>query len=351
LNETTRVLVVGAGRRVQNNFLPALQYLRPDFECVGIHSRTPDRLLPVAERWKVPAIFNLQDVDFTDVQAVAISVPTAQNAPVLEKVAQLAPHVSIVIDTPVVWGRREVGACARELRRFPKVLVTEDYMNFPSFTLLRRAVSEGLIGTLQATTLNNIGYYYHGLALIRSFSGFSKATRTWKGGVGGLSTVTGYKFPGGYQACVIGPYRQHAVGGIMLEGSRGILSDYPSDLKFSKPDRPVYILNRIESEGATVGFTIAGTEDRYTVDLPEMNAMRSMPLDDTSDLNLERGWGLMQVFRALRDPSNFNNSYGPKNAFYDSFVSRLAERGVFRFDPLTLVGSDTLTAATSLLAR
>jgi hypothetical protein len=307
--------------------------------------------LPITEKWEVPAVHRLEDADFSAIDVVAISVPTAQNAVVLSKLIQIAPHVTIVIDTPIAWSRSEFIACSRLLSKFSKVLVTEDYMNFPSFTLLRKAAMDGLIGSMRATTLNSIGYLYHGLALIRSFADFAKASRTWKGDAGWISKVVGYGFSDNYRGCVIGPYRQQTGSGIMIEGSKGALSDYPGDAKFGTPDRPVHILNRHESEGRTTGFSIAGVEDRYSVDLPEMTAMHGMPFADKSDLNLQRGSGLMQVFRALNDPANINHRYGYKNAFYDSFVSRLAGRPMFKFDPMTLVGSDAVTAAASFLGR
>ena len=45
-----------------------------------------------------------------------------------------------------------------------------------------------------------------------------------------------------------------------------------------------------------------------------------------------------------------NAIYGPENAYYDGFVSRLATRGLFRFDPMRLVGLD-LVDGFDMLAR
>jgi hypothetical protein len=59
-----RVLLVGAGRRIQNNYLPALSCLTDCFEISGIHARTYEKLAPVAERWGVPAVASLEEFDF-----------------------------------------------------------------------------------------------------------------------------------------------------------------------------------------------------------------------------------------------------------------------------------------------
>jgi hypothetical protein len=350
LNKPLGVLVVGAGRRVQNNFLPALRVLQPDFECVGVHSRTRETLDPVARRWDVPPIYDLESLDFSRVHAVAISVPTVQNAVVLSKLALLAPDVTIVVDTPVAWTPRELAACSRVIGKFPRVFVTEDYMNFPSFSLIRKAVGEGLIGKLRSVTLNGTGYLYHGLALIRSMNGFGRAMQTWRGFGKGLTTFTGYRFAEGYRACVIGPYRASYGQGILVEGSTGFISDYATDSKFGSSAKPAFILEPLVP-GRSAGFALTGTSGRYVTNTPEMEAMLEMPFEDKSDLNLQRGAGLMRVFQSLLNPADLNNHYGFSNAVYDSFASRAAQRGILPIDPFALFGSDVIRAGSPLLKR
>ncbi|MGD0730439.1 MAG: Gfo/Idh/MocA family oxidoreductase [Terracidiphilus sp.] len=338
-----RVLLIGAGRRIQNNFLPSLKCLDERFEVVGIHSRTAERLQPVADRWRVPAVLSLDDVDFSAVDVAAISVPTLQNSFVLDKLRQVAGNVRIVIDTPMAWTPGEYTAIRRSIPYFKQMIVAEDYMNFPTFALLRKAVNDGLIGKLQTVTLNNIGYLYHGLALIRSFSGFKAARRTWSRSAGWYSKIVGYDF-GSYKAVVVGPYRRHSAGGITIEGSQGILTDFAYDAGVPDPGgRPTYLLKtRRETSGLLTGISLENAGEGYSVELPDISKMAAMGIADTSDLNLQRGCGLMHVFRALLEPENINNLYGPENAFYDSFVSRLAGKGLLPVDPFTWFGSDAM---------
>jgi len=342
-----RTLIVGAGRRVQNNFLPALRCLERDFEVVGLHSRTAERFLPVAERWSIPPVHQLSAVDLSGIDVVAISVPTAQNAAVLRQLVPHAGNLSIVVDTPVAWRPKQLAEIVPLLRQFKRVVVTEDYMNFPQFALLRRAVLDGLIGTLRGVTLYNVGYQYHGLALIRSFKGFPRARRTWQHKVGTFTNVVGYDFGNDYRAMVVGPYRRHTSGGITLEGSNGILTEFPGDAVVGEAGKtPVYTLTARRKNDLIDGFFIDGTERKYETDLPDIKKMAAMDFQDKSDLNLLRGCGLIEVFNSLGEDPNINQAYGFKNALYDSFISRAAAKGLLPIDPLAWFGADIMSVVT-----
>lgn len=328
-----RVLIIGAGRRVQNNFLPVLEYLSASFEVCGIHSRTPATLNPVAERWLAPAIHTLEAIDLSKIDTVVVSVPTSQNATVLRRLQARAPGLDLVIDTPIAWNGVEQAETAPLLKAFRSVTVTEDYMNFPRFSLIRQVVRSGLIGELKRITLNNIGYLYHGLALLRSFVGFGAVVDAWSKRVGHNAVIVGYEFADGFSATVVGPYRRHTTGGIVVEGTAGVISEFPFDQQAATAAKPVYLLSRIATDGLLSGFEIRGPSQLVSLDLDAMRQMRRMPFTDKSDLNLERGCGLIDVFRALIEPHNLNHDYRVEDAFYDGFVSRRAEAGERPLDP------------------
>ncbi len=343
------MLLVGAGQRVQNNFLPVLRVLGAHFSVLGVHARTAANLQPVADLWGVPAIASLAGPEVKNADVIAISVPTGANEAVLQALRPYAARLTIVIDTPIVSGRRELAAAGPLLAQFKRVVVTEDYMNFPAFALVRQAVAQGLIGEPRALTLNGIGFAYHGLALIRSFAGFEPAARTGRRKIGASATITFYKFKRGYSACVIGPYRRGTLGGLTLEGSQGVISQFADDLSRATESRPVYLLAPCFSEGYLSGYRIEAGEKSLEICPPELAAMRALPFADKSEHNLQRGCGLAAVFRSLLgdddDPATrLNLAYGAENAFYDVFVSGLADRGFLPFDPLTWIGRDVMTA-------
>jgi hypothetical protein len=331
-----RVLIVGAGRRVQNNFLPVLT-CDDEFEIVGIHARRKEPLDEVCARWGVKPVYDLEGFDFRGIDVVAISIPTNANAKILGLLAKAAPHVTIVIDTPIAWNLGELRKIYPLSKKFAAFVVTEDYMNFPTFALMRDAVQDGLIGSVQAVELRNIGYLYHGLALIRSFAGFRRPVFARASGTRAGKTAH-YRFASGMTAFVEGPYRQMD-GSITVRGSQGVISD-TQELGVIEPD---YILSlERDSDGRLCGAAIhhAGAPDRVVLrrDFPLIKQMAQLDFADKSDLNLLRGCGLHQVFRSILHPDKINSGYGPGSAFYDGFISRLAERGIFRFDPFAAVG-------------
>ena len=153
---------------------------------------------------------------------------------------------------------------------------------------------------------------------------------------------------------VVGPYRSHRTGGITIEGSKGILTDFASDEAFANPgSSPIYVMNYERSQDGAIrhiSLNEAGKEasTHYAMDLPELIAMQAMDFPDKSDLNMLRGCGLLNIFQAFREPGNINNFYGPANAFYDSFASRLAQRGWLPMDPLVWFGSDCVALLRTL---
>jgi hypothetical protein len=278
------------------------------------------------------------------VDVVAISVPTSQNATVLRQLVNHADQLDIVIDTPIAWSGAEHAEIAPLLARFKRVTVTEDYMNFPRFALVRETVRRGVIGELRSVTLTNIGYLYHGLALIRSFVGFDRAKTAWSRKIGASVSVVGYEFDGGFSAAVVGPYRRHVTGGILVEGSRGIITEFPIDRDFVAHGRQTYVMSRTTHDGHLSGFAIQGGGHEASIDLPFMRQMRAMNFPDKSDLNLERGCGLIEVFRVLIDFRNLNSGYSAEEACYDSFASRRAESEERPLDPFAQSSVRTWTA-------
>jgi len=319
----SRVLLIGAGARAQNNYLPALKVLESEFELVGIHSRTAEKLRQVAEVWNVPAIERLAEVDFRKVDIVAITVPTSQNANVLSQLLEYAHHLSLLVDTPIARTTAERMSTCRLLDQFKYVAVSEDFMNMPQFDLLRRFVESGLIGKPAHLIQNGTGYLYHGLALIRSFVGFAPVADFWQKNLNAYSPIVNYSFQNGFQSTVIGPYRRLVSNAVSLEGTDGLVSEFMIDKRYH---RPFYHLATRRRGKVISGYTIEGNGASFSIELPEIDMMMSMNFKDKSDLNLIRGWGLANIFKSFRQ-TNLNNAYGHRNAYYDHFVSKNAGRG------------------------
>jgi hypothetical protein len=354
------VLLVGAGYRIANSFLPTLWTLRDRFTVIGVHAPSATRRDPLAALWGIPPVASLEGPEALAADVVAISVPTPQNAAVLSALLPHAARLRLVVDTPGASTLRELAALAPLLARFKSVAFTEDHMNFPVYALLRRAVARGLIGEPRSLTLFHTGYRYHGLAILRAFAGLRPVARGWRRRVGAWTTVVGYQFHGGFEGCVINPYhRDQPDGGLILEGDSGIVTAFPADLEMASPSRPVYLIKQRHQGGLLSGYAIEAGSRSLDLDLPGLASMREMPIGDKSDHNLRRACGMANVFRSIREPeadpeTRLNAAYGWKQALYDSFASRLAEGGRLPFDPFTLASGDfmsVLVPASRLVAR
>jgi hypothetical protein len=257
----------------------------------------------------------------------------------MEQLASQAWRLTLVIDTPIAFNRKELAVVTPLLQKFRRVAVAEDYMNFPHFALIRKVVREGLIGKPLAATLYNVGYAYHGLALIRSFVGFRSAIRSWRNPVGAFGRHVNYRFADGFRAFVIGPYRREGNGGIIVEGSRGVITEVASDRIGGDPmHRPIFRISKIYHNDFVSGFSVDdGARRLDRIDNPEIAMMREMDFADKSEFNLLKCCGLIAVFRSLIEPDPINSNYGYPNALYDSFAARLADRGRLIFDPLVLI--------------
>jgi hypothetical protein len=220
------------------------------------------------------------------------------------------------------------------LAKFKSVLVTEDYMNFPEFELARRAVAAGLIGRVSHVTLNGLGYRYHGVALLRSFAEFAPVRSTRRRSLGGGATAIDYRFRGGLTGCVTAPYRRDS-GDFRIEGETGIIVGAPGGQVADTPDGSTHVMqfNRVDGVLTSVGLA------SHEIALPEIAMLMKLPFSDKSEINLRRSFGLMQVFRSMRE-DNLNRRYGFRNALYDSLISRAADKIPLLFDPTTYAGTN-----------
>jgi len=333
-----RIGVIGAGRRGQGNFLPALMCLCGEFPVAWVHSRTRERLRDVASCWDVAPAERLDDETLAGVEAVAISVPIDQNIPVLKSLEPHASRLTIVIDTPVTQSVRDTLTCAKLLAKFKQVVVTEDYMNFPEFELARRAADGGLIGSVSHIQLNGLGYRYHGLALLRSFADFAPVRSTRRRSLGGAATAIDYRLRGGLSGTVIGPYRRDS-GDFRVEGASGAVVGSPGGLPPDVArDALTHVIQFNRPDGMLASVSVEADTFSHEIPLPEISTLMGLPFADKSEINLRRSWGLIQVFRSLRE-DNLNRRYGFRNALYDSMMSRAADKLPLLFDPTTYAGT------------
>jgi hypothetical protein len=317
-----RVLVVGSGARARDSFLPAIFQLDEHLLTIGIWSRTPAHAQLIAERWGIPA-FEQLETGLADADTVAMSISTAANPAILKRISIHAERLELLIDTPVL--HMSDLPSSRFLKAFKRVIVAEDYMNFPQFQLARTAISSGLIGDVTGVRLAHSGYLYHGLALIRSFYDFEHPrwafTEAENGDVRKI-----FRFSRGRTGTIVEPYRQDA-GYIVIEGQAGIITDEPL---LGWTGKPIHVITPTGSAGFPEGFVV----EKFFQAVPRIHRIGCV--DDTSVFNSLKTVGLTSVIASLWE-ANLNCDYSYQSGLYDNFVSEVMRRSPVWVDPASLL--------------
>lgn len=318
-------LIIGSGKRIKNNFLPALNCLKNHFQIIGIHSRTEINRNVVAKKWDIPNIGDLHELDFSNINLVVMSITLANNKQVLQKLFPYASNIILVIDTPVLPIYDLTGL--KLLKQFKKVVVTEDFMNFPQFHFMREFIKSNHIGKLQKITLDKSGYRYHGLALIRSFLNFEKIIYSRQISSNSRNVSLNYHFKNGIQGSVMEPYKR-LNGNIILVGSRGILTTEDIDSTSISNSGEVYKIKEVWQQNKFQGFMIEGKDFCKLEKNPFYDVLESLCEENNSHFNILKTCGLLQVFDSLLT-KNLHSQYTMLDGLYDQVISSLARK----YDP------------------
>ena len=313
-------LIIGSGNRIKTNYLPALSCVKEHFEITGVHSRTEAKRNAVAQKWGIPSIEKLEQVDFSKVDLVILSITLKNNKQVLQKLAPYSSNLILIIDTPVL-PLNDLDA-VKVLNKFKKVIVTEDFMNFPQFDLMREFVKKGFLGKLQKIILEQSGYRYHGLALIRSFSNFEKIVYSQIVSSSQQDVNINYKFKNGLLGCVKEPYKR-LDGAITLVGDQGILA---TEEKRIENGLSLYRLKEIWEQENFQGFKIEGENVNLSSQVRFYDSIKSMPNNENnSHFNVLKTCGLIQVFQSLLE-LNTHSKYTVLDGLYDNSITSLARK-------------------------
>jgi predicted dehydrogenase len=311
-----RVLVVGAGRRVEETIVPALMCLTGDVEVVGVWARRSRKLSFYGGEFTVqtetsPAAFDLSQVD-----SIIVAVTRAQVPAVL---AALAPyqtgHIALMLDTPVL----DPGdfAATRAFRRFRRVVSSEDAIALPPVATARDILQRGDIGELRSVCLFHSGWRNHALASLRSFVGMRRPSRITVRRWNPKWSETRVRF-GGVRASVIQPH-VHGNGRLLVVGERGAIVDYETDR--SDAIRIGYVVDGGVYRGSTIdGERVESERDeRFFTNLP-----RSGLPNPTLD-NMFKIRGFMELVAEVNQERP-GLAYDAYDSIYDHQAMRLAER-------------------------
>ncbi|WP_256787862.1 Gfo/Idh/MocA family oxidoreductase [Frankia sp. AvcI1] len=333
-----RVLIIGSGRRIRKNFLPAFAQRRDQFELVGLWSRTREHAERAAAPWGVPVVGSPAEV-LDAVDTVVVSVSTTAVRAVLRDLAERAPQLSVVLDTPVFGQAAHLPAMAT-LRSFARVVVAEDYMNYPQWTLARRAVADGLIGEVRSVELAHSGYRYHGLALIRSLADFDHVTVATRRRAG-ADVRFDFRLRRGLRGRITEPYDQ-ARGTTTITGEKGVITDSArvGAVGAGAGHGPVHVL-RPRGDARPDGYLLDGPDllGGLELDLPALPALLDAEVPDRSLFNALKTCGLLEVLAAVTGEA-FHSRYTYREALYDHLTTAVLRTSPLVVDPVAGAGGN-----------
>ena len=327
----TAVAIIGAGRRIRQNLLPAITVL--GWKPVAITSRTIASAAEVGEQWDVPAYASVESLPWNNIEVVVVSVSTTQVAAVLRQLRQHAPQVDLVLDTPPFAGARDL-RWAGILREFKVAVVAEDFARFPQFDLMRSALAAGTIGEPLEVTMAHTGFRYHGTALARSFFGFP-LVRSIHSEMRSRGRQTRFVFEGGASALVTGNY-DVSIGEVTLRGSSGWLRYQEADMHNEGLASIGTVQSLREPDGTLTGFSLETSSGSLSYRPRYLADLRNLGADATGDFNLLKTCGTVEVLQQLID--NRAAPYGTADGIYDAVVSMAARVVPLAIDPGAHIG-------------
>ena len=329
-----RVLVLGAGKRVQTDVLPALAALAGTWSLAGIFARS-DRVLTVGgHEYPVRGIQDLRAEDLRpgDLVYLAVSKDAVPAA-----LARLARHelaaVDLLIDTPVLLFKH-LGH-AQALSAFRRVWVAEDCATLPWLETVREA-SEGVLGELRELRFDRSAWHYHALALVKTLLADPRIVRARRRGTGTKSALVEVALSRGGTATIVEP-RDYAAGHFVLTGSRAAVTDAPPGTVGSPGGRGVHRIEMVVSKGLCTGFRIGDVVTRLEPVEQHLLGPASAAHTLTSRTEDLKRIGLYRMLRAI---AAGGEGYPLEAGLDDMAIDWWLEKtGRYRATPFTRVGA------------
>ena len=315
MSVSRKVLVVGAGKRVQGAILPALLASGDAIELAGIWARSSRKVSFYDGELTVQTETGPEAFDIPAIDTVIVAVTRSEVPSVLHRLASFdTSRIALMLDTPVV-DAKDLGVM-RGLRRFRRVVCTEDSIALPPIATAKRLIDEGAIGRVRSINLFHSGWRNHGLASLRFLTGMARPRRItvrrwnprWSETRVRLGTV---------RASIVQPHI-HGNGRVLVVGDRGAIVDYHAGR--SDAHEIGYLVEDGVLRGVTVrGDLVESERDRLFFDNLPRNGVPEPTLDNQFKIR-----GVMDLIAGVHDGSG--PAYDPWDAIVDHQSMRLAER-------------------------
>ncbi|TCN17228.1 GMC oxidoreductase [Sinorhizobium americanum] len=211
------IIIVGAGRRVSEDIVPAVECLAPRAHIKGIYATKRKTVFGPTAAHEVIPLSGLSEKEIASSRLVYVAVPPEKLQSVLEKFLNYnCKHLTLVVETPAVDAKAVRGA----YDQFGRVVVAEDSAYLPWLDLLtgqRRVVR---------ADFDRSGYRYHAVAMARALAGDSGQRPRLVSARGKRNDIE-VRFDGGLAGRIRGP-RDYDNGRILFQTVSGrTVSSHP----------------------------------------------------------------------------------------------------------------------------
>ena len=343
-----KILIIGSGNRIRDNFLPAIFYLKKNYNLnvIGVYSKTFSNCKKVAEEWNLNALTYDTNLLRLDMSTVIISITTINVISTLLKLENYNKKLKIIIDTPAFIFFRDLPVLKR-LSKKHDIFVASDFMYFPIFNLFREIANSNILGKLKKINLVNTGYYYHGTALLRSFFDFSsflsirkigKAKKTFSS----LNTNKYiYKFRNSVSASISYPYNFDD-GYVELCFEQGIVNSKKICNKdYSNQNK--YVVENIVKNNFILGHKIEINDLKFISNTDYISSLLSFSKNGTTNFNLHKTCGTIDFLKSVLI-NDKKKKYDLLQGVYDAAISKQKISSLpYFFDPISLFNKNFIS--------
>jgi choline dehydrogenase-like flavoprotein len=224
-----RVAVIGAGKRVAGDVLPALCALPGRFAIEGVFARGRHAVLSAGRTFHSEELPALDAARLARCDLVYLAVSKEAVPSVLERLAAFdLSRTDLLVDTPVLLFKHL--AHRRRFAAFRSAWVAEDCALLPWFDALEAARDAGLTGAPQRIELHRSAWRYHALAMLRTLLDDRELRAARKrriAGEGGATHRTELRFARGGEGLLLEP-RDYARGHFVVSDGCTVVTDAPA---------------------------------------------------------------------------------------------------------------------------
>jgi choline dehydrogenase-like flavoprotein len=302
-------VIIGAGRRVTEDVLPAFEAAETDYVVSAVFARRTRAFFGRLKTYQILPLSELNAETVKSADIIYVAVPPGEVASVLQLLTAFScTHVRLVLDTPATSPE------TLDLAAFKSVHVAEDSTELPWIEVVRRATKHGgPLGRLKRVVCQRSVYRYHGMALIKALCAPPDAR------AGHISS--GFRmFSGLYIKCsetraLIQEPRDYESGRLWIEGERGVASDRAEDGRL-----PISLKHENDR---CIGFTLGSMEAALSDAESElMGRIKAHDTIITRMLDIKRV-GLLRLLGKIKRGEGWTLADGVNDLVVDASLHRV----------------------------